>query len=199
MGSELTVGLTVTGLCQKAPVTLQGAKPGDVLILTKPIGSGTLMAAEMAGAAFGGDLHAALLAMSQPQGAASALLAPVARAMTDVTGFGLAGHLAGICEASGVGAELQVRAVPLLPGALALAQAGVRSSLTASNIRSLPQVSGPETPAMSLMFDQQTAGGLLAAVPADAAEDLVQELRRSAAPEAATIGTIRSGMAIQCL
>ncbi|MFO8126842.1 selenide, water dikinase SelD, partial [Yoonia sp.] len=104
LGDELTIGFTVTGLT-KNPITLAGAKLGDRLIITKPIGSGTIMAAEMAGKAKGEDVIACLDMMVQDQAAASTILGK-AHAMTDITGFGLAGHLRGICDASGVGAVL---------------------------------------------------------------------------------------------
>ena len=126
VGAEMTLGLTVTGLCAQPPVTLAGGQVGDVLILTKPLGSGVLLAAEMAGQARGDWVAAAYAQMSVGQGAASALLAPLAHAMTDVTGFGLAGHLMGICEASGVGALLDLDAVPLMDGAQALAEGPCR-------------------------------------------------------------------------
>ena len=170
MGDSLTIGLSVTGLCDRDPITLVGAKPGDALILTKPVGSGTIMAAEMRRRARGADVIAGLEAMQHPQGDAAAAL-QAAHAMTDVTGFGLAGHLAGICEASGVGAEVRLEDVPLMQGALDLAEGGVRSSLYPDN-RAVEGVSAPDTARGALMFDPQTGGGLLAAVPQDVAAKL---------------------------
>lgn len=170
MGDSLTIGLSVTGLCDRDPITLVGAKPGDALILTKPVGSGTIMAAEMRRRARGADVMAGLEAMQHPQGDAAAAL-QAAHAMTDVTGFGLAGHLAGICEASGVGAEVRLEDVPLMQGALDLAEGGVRSSLYPDN-RAVEGVSAPDTARGALMFDPQTGGGLLAAVPQDVAAKL---------------------------
>ena len=184
-GAELTIGLSVTGLCDRAPVTLSGARPGDALILTKPLGSGTVMAAEMQGLADGADVAAALAAMTQPQGAAAAILAG-AHAMTDVTGFGLAGHLANLCAASGVGAEVQLDAVPLLPGALALAERGVRSTIFPQNRAILP--GAPQGARADLLFDPQTGGGLLAAVAGDGAGEL--RALRDAGYDAAIIGRI---------
>ncbi|MCB2141680.1 MAG: selenide, water dikinase SelD, partial [Rhodobacteraceae bacterium] len=110
LGAELTLGYTVTGLCDGAPVTQSGARPGDLLILTKPVGTGVILAAEMALAAPGAAVAQALRSMSRPQGAAAAVLAPVAHAMTDVTGFGLAGHLLGMLDASGLAATLDLAA-----------------------------------------------------------------------------------------
>lgn len=198
LGSELTVGFTVTGICEDDPVTLGGARPGAVLILTKPIGSGTIMAAEMARAAPGRAVAEAWDAMRQDQGRASAILKG-AQAMTDVTGFGLAGHLSGICEASGCGAELRVADVPLMPGALDLAEAGTRSTLFADNLSGAGAViTGAGGPRTDLMFDPQTAGGLLAAVAEQDAERLLAELRAAGYP-AAVVGRMVKGAGLRLI
>ncbi|SLN33488.1 selenide, water dikinase SelD [Roseisalinus antarcticus] len=189
MGAELTLGFTVTGLASDAPITLAGARPGDALVLTKPIGSGVILAAEMRGLAKGAWVEAALASMIQPQGAAARALAG-AHAMTDVTGFGLAGHLSGLCAASGVGAELWPDAVPVLDGALTLAERGVRSTIYDDNRAGVPGL--PEGPRADLLFDPQTCGGLLAAVADGPAA--VAALR-SAGFEAAEIGRIVAGPA----
>ena len=102
LGAELTIGFSVTGLAE-APITLNGARPGDRLVLTKPVGSGVLLAAEMQAEAEGRDIAALYTAMADAQTALCEALANHARAMTDVTGFGLAGHLGRLCAASGVG------------------------------------------------------------------------------------------------
>ncbi len=190
LGQELTIGFTVTGTT-KSPITLSGAKPGDLLILTKPIGSGTIMAAEMAGKASGADVIACLDLMMQGQGAASEILSK-AHAMTDVTGFGLAGHLRGICDASNVGARLQIDAIPVMEGALALSALGVRSSLFADNRNGAGPIEGA---AFDLLFDPQTAGGLLAAVPAREATKKITALE-NAGYKAAIIGEITAGTQI---
>lgn len=188
LGPEMTIGFTVTGLCPRAPITLAGARPGDALILTKPIGSGTVMAAEMRGLARGDDVAETLARMVQGQGAAAEVLSG-AHAMTDVTGFGLAGHLMNICEASGVAARIDPKAVPLMPGAAGLAEAGVRSTLFEANRAVLPDVDLPP-----LMFDPQSAGGLLAAVAAEEAEALIARLRQLGYGDAAQIGTVEEGV-----
>lgn len=181
IGSELTIGFTVTGLTDR-PLTKGGARPGDVLILTKALGSGTILAAEMAlarlpGLILGESVAACHAAMRHPIGPAAAILAPVAHAMTDVTGFGLAGHLLEMLEASGTAAELRLDALPLLPGAEALAAAGFASSIAPQNRAmtdwkvvdhsgsGLRRV-GPDSPRRALLDDPQTGGPLLAAVPA---------------------------------
>ena len=161
MGAELTIGFTVTGTRGRMPLTVSGAKAGDVLILTRPIGSGVIMAADMAGQADGRDVAAALAVMGQLQDREAAVLGEVAHAMTDVTGFGLAGHVRAICAASGLDAELWSDAIPTYAGARALSEAGVSSTLMPSNRADAP-VTGGDDP---LLFDPQTAGGLLAAVP----------------------------------
>jgi selenide,water dikinase len=145
----------------------------------------------------GGEVTATWAQMGAAQGAASAILATFARAMTDVTGFGLAGHLGNICAASGVGTDVTLNDVPLLPGALRLSAAGVRSTLWAQNRAALAgRLEVPETALGALMFDPQTAGGLLAAVPRDRAERLVANLR-GAGFDAARIGGVTDGPSIR--
>jgi selenide,water dikinase len=178
LGSELTIGFTITGICEREPIQLSGGKAGDVLILTKPIGTGTLLAAEMSMQARGEDVMTALNAMKQDQSAAATILQD-AHAMTDVTGFGLAGHLLGICEASSCGAQLDLNAIPILADAEVLAEQGVRSTLYPDNFRVASQmdIAEPESARASLLFDPQTAGGLLAAVNAESAEEKVLQLQ----------------------
>ncbi|MGY6547939.1 MAG: selenide, water dikinase SelD [Roseinatronobacter sp.] len=188
-GPVMTIGFTVTGLLTRAPITLAGARPGDVLILTKPIGSGTILAAEMRCKARAADVLACFKLMCQAQGRASLIL-NAANAMTDVTGFGLAGHLSALCRASGTGAVL--RDVPVMQGALALSQSGVRSSLFHDNVRGALVVHGPEGAARDLLFDPQTCGGLLAAVAPDAAQSVLTALREAGYP-AQRVGEITLG------
>ena len=192
LGDEMTIGFTVTGLCNAAPITLRGARDGDAIILTKPLGSGVILAGSMRGLTPGADLAACFAAMIQGQGAAAAILHQ-AHAMTDVTGFGLAGHLLGICEASGVSAGLDLGAIALMQGAERLAGLGVRSSIWADNRTS---VGGdwPGGPRADLLFDPQTAGGLLAAVDPVMAPAVLAALRGAGYP-AAMIGGFEAGPA----
>ncbi len=192
LGAELTLGFTVTGLRARPPIGQSGARPGEVLILTKPLGTGVILAAEMARAAPGRVVAGALASMARPQGDAARLLAPDASAMTDVTGFGLAGHLLGILDASGVAARLRLAQVPLLQGAEALAAAGHGSSLLPANRQVAGRMNFSPSPRADLLFDPQTAGGLLAAVPAARAEAILAALLATGAP-AAIIGEITKG------
>ncbi|HSG54154.1 MAG TPA: selenide, water dikinase SelD, partial [Paracoccaceae bacterium] len=133
LGSELTIGFTVTGLTDRSAIRNSGARPGDILILTKPIGTGTILAAEMQGKAKGAWVAACYAAMEQPLGRVSAVLTPFAHAMTDVTGFGLAGHLDAMMAASGTSARLVLADIPLLDGAEPLAADGIRSTIWPAN------------------------------------------------------------------
>ncbi|WP_170473006.1 selenide, water dikinase SelD [Ruegeria arenilitoris] len=188
LGDEMTIGFTLTGLCDKKPITLSGAQPNDVLILTKPLGSGVLMAAEMAGKAKGTWMEEAYGLMAQPQGAASAILTQ-ASAMTDVTGFGLAGHLQGICAAASCGATIILESVPFMAGAAELSEQGIRSTIFPENRLIAPELPGGSN--ADILFDPQTAGGLLAAVKAVEAEALLDQLLR-AGFTAAIIGHLNS-------
>jgi len=186
----------VTGLLDQPAITLAGAQPGQAIVLSRPIGSGVLFAAEMQKLANGNDMAALLDELERPQGTAAQILAKAgATSMTDVTGFGLAGHLFGICRESEVKAELTLDDIPLFPGALDVAIAGIRSHLYAANAASVPvvQLTGnAKDPRSSLVFDPQTAGGFLATVPASAANDVVEELR-NVGNDAAVVGTIGAG------
>jgi len=186
MGAGMTIGFSITGLLDRDPITLAGAHPGDALILTKPIGTGVVLAAEMAGQARGEDVMACFASMTQDQGDAARILSN-AHAMTDVTGFGLAGHLHGMCAASDVGAKITVDAVPVLPGARALSDSGIASSLYPDNRALVPGL--VEEAGTRLLFDPQTCGGLLAAVAPGQARALLDELKK-AGYDAAIIGEI---------
>jgi len=193
VGDTLSIGFTVTGLTQR-PVVLGGAQAGDALILTKPIGTGVIMAADMALAAQGEWVAGALHAMQQSQQGAAALLGNThVHAMTDVTGFGLAGHVMGMIEASGLSARLTLADIPLLDGALELARAGQRSTLFDDNAEMAGRMTLPQGDVRGdLLFDPQTAGGLLAAVVPGVAQGLVAQLQ-TAGYGAAVIGHLDAG------
>jgi selenide,water dikinase len=192
LGQELSVGLTVTGLLDRAAIGLAGARPGDALVLTKPIGTGVILAAEMRGLARGSDVANAISSMKRPLGAASRLLAPAAHAMTDVTGFGLAGHLMSLLEASGAAARLTLADMPVLPGAESLSAQQVRSSIWRANARLDARVSRPASALSDLIHDPQTAGGLLAAVPGAQVPRLLAEFQ-AAGELVFVIGRIEAG------
>lgn len=195
-GKELALGFAVNGLINPDDVMSKGGlKAGDVLILTKPIGTGTLFAAHARLAAKGRWIDAALASMIQSNlRAAQCLHRHGSKACTDVTGFGLLGHLVEMTRPSGVDAELDLSAIPVLPGAEETATAGILSSLQPANIRLRRGIRDQERwvkhPRYPLIFDPQTAGGLLASVPANAAEDCVRELKALGYPHTAIIGRV---------
>lgn len=194
MGAEFTLGFTLTGLSAQPPVTKSGARPGDALILTKPLGTGVLLAAEMAQAARPADIARLWNSMATAQDSAAALLGPHAGAMTDVTGFGLAGHLMEILDASGCAAHLALADIPVLPGAAALAGAGHISTLAPANRAAVAaRMTLPQGPQAELLFDPQTAGGLLACVPRAEAGRICAALRETGLNDAAIIGEITTG------
>ena len=173
MGAEFALGLTVTGLPGDRLLTKGGAQAGEALVLSRPLGSGTLLAGEMAKAAKGRDIAALWALLARPQGDAAALLAKAASAMTDVTGFGLLGHLDEMLRASGLHARLDLSAIPILPGAEALAARGIASSVAPANRATLlGRVALPKDARTALLYDPQTAGGLLASVPENQADSL---------------------------
>jgi selenide,water dikinase len=188
------VGLAVGGELAAAGDLLgqAGARPGDALVLTKPLGTGVVLAADRQGRARGAWLHAAHASMLRPNAAAAELArACGAGACTDVSGFGLALHLAGLLRASGVAARLELSALPALPGALALLERGERSSFHAQNAAAAAGLAElPSGARAELLFDPQTSGGLLFSVPAARAEEAVAELRAAGDAQAARVGSV---------
>jgi selenide,water dikinase len=195
-GVELSLGLSLTGLVDRDAVLRKGGlRPGDRLVLTKGIGTGTLFAAEMRMRAKGQWIDAAVTAMCQSsRDAADALRRHGASACTDVTGFGLLGHLVEMTRASSVDVRLDLPAVPVLDGALETSAAGFLSSLHPHNVRLRRAVADVERasadPRYALLYDPQTAGGLLAGVPADRAQACVDDLLAHGYQDAAIIGTV---------
>lgn len=195
-GLELAVGFAITGaVAEQDALRKAGLAPGQALILTKPVGTGTLFAAAMRQRARGRWIDAALAAMQvSAREAAHCLRRFGATACTDVTGFGLVGHLVEMTKPSGVDVELDLGAVPLLDGARATVEAGIFSSLQPQNLRLRRAVADGDAFAgdarYALLFDPQTAGGLLAGVPADRAEACVAQLQRLGYRQAAIIGRV---------
>lgn len=196
-GEALAFGLSVFG---RAPLlalkTKTGLVAGDALILTKPLGIGLIMAADMRGAVQASIATAALDAMCRSNAAALPILGPAANAMTDVTGFGLAGHLMEMLRPGRLEVRLDLGAIPLLPGALDLAKAGYRSTLTTQNavqggtLRREENGTLPDAIEEALLFDPQTSGGLLASVPEATAKQTVVALRAAGYAQAAIIGRV---------
>jgi len=197
-GKELALGFAINGLIDDDGDQIMrkgGMQPGDVLILTKPIGTGTLFAAHARLAAKGRWVDAALQSMiiSNRRGA-QCLREFGVTACTDLTGFGLLGHLVEMTRPSGVDAELFLGALPILDGAQACVDAGIVSSLQGANVRLRRalrnQAEMVKHPRYPLIFDPQTAGGLLASVPAQQADACIQALRAAGYPHTVAIGRI---------
>lgn len=182
--AELGLGFAVTGRTRPGRLMRKGGlRPGDRLLLTKPLGTGIILAAEMRGLAPARAVEAAIDGMLQSAADASACLAAHgATACTDVTGFGLLGHLLEMLSASGADARLDPDAIPALDGALPLLRGGLTSSMHTGNLGALTALSSAEIardPALAaLLLDPQTAGGLLAGVPAEHTVSCLAELRR---------------------
>ncbi|MDE2581148.1 MAG: selenide, water dikinase SelD [Rhodospirillales bacterium] len=195
-GAELALGFALTGSVPiEAAWRKRGLVAGQALVLTKPIGTGALFAAAMRGRARGVWIDAALASMQISAAAAAACLRRFgATACTDVTGFGLAGHLAEMARASGVQAALDLASVPLLDGAPEVVRAGIVSTAQAQNMQPgdvlAQDAAQAGDPRFALLFDPQTAGGLLAGVPAERAGACVAALRRLGYPAAAVIGQV---------
>ena len=196
-GAELALGFAVNGLVERDRLLRKGGlQPGDRLILTKPLGTGTLFAADMRHSAKGPWTQAALTSMLQSsQEAARCLHRYRATACTDVTGFGLLGHLVEMVKPAGVDVTLELRAIPVLDGAVETIALGITSSLQPQNVRLRRAIRDLERvrdhPRYPLLFDPQTAGGLLAGVSAQAADNCVAELRELGYQQAAIIGEVR--------
>ena len=161
------------------------------------MGTGALFAADMRRKAKGRWIEAALASMRRSNRAAAACLRDHGvTAMTDVTGFGLLGHLLEMVNASTVDIMLDLDCVPLLPGALDVMQHGIFSSLQPQNVRLRRAIRNHETanahPRYAALFDPQTAGGLLAGVPAERASACVQHLRTLGYADAAAVGQVTS-------
>jgi selenide,water dikinase len=187
--AESALGFAVTGLAEPGRVLRKsGLHVGDALILTKPLGTGVVLAGHMRGLARAAWLQAAIASMCLSNAAAARVFRTHrATACTDVTGFGLAGHLREMLTASGVGAALWMDTIPLLPGALELAGRGVESTLASDNSRALPYTNNDIRAA--LLIDPQTSGGLLAGVPPARADACLAALC-AAGLQAAIVGIV---------
>jgi selenide,water dikinase len=193
---EPLVGFQVEGVGEPAALLRKaGARPGDVLVLTKPLGTGVLLYADMRGRARGPWVQRAHDSMVVTNRAAmEAALELGANAATDVTGFGLAGHLAELLRASSCGGRVDLSRLPVLPGALELMSRGERSTFHPENRKVLRALAVDETaagdPRLELLFDPQTSGGLLLAIRADRAAELVARVAASTGLAAAVVGEV---------
>jgi selenide,water dikinase len=195
-GAELALGFAINGLVPAAAALRKGGlEPGDALILTKPLGTGTLLAADMRRKAKARWVMNAIAHMIQSnRKAADVLRRHEVHAATDVTGFGLLGHLVEMVRASDVDVTISLACVPLLDGAMETVRLGIFSSLQPQNVRLRRAIRELETVAghalYPLLFDPQTAGGLLAAVPLERAELCVDALRAAGYAAADVIGFV---------
>lgn len=195
---EPKYGLAVVGEVHPDRIlTNAGLRPGDALVLTKPLGVGIATTAVKAGTASSNLLDAAVATMCTPNAtAAAAAVAAGATGCTDVTGFGLLGHLRKMASASGVDAEIHVDAVPLLPGAREQADAGIVPGGTRRNREWVGEVldiaPGVSETDVVLLADAQTSGGLLFGAEPERAAAAVAELREQGL-EAAVIGRAEAG------
>jgi selenide,water dikinase len=198
---EPKFGLVAVGEVHPDRITTNaGARPGDRLVLTKPVGTGVIATAIKNGAADAATTAAAIASMTTLNaGAAEAAAGAGVRGATDVTGFGLLGHLRAMLLASGCAAEVRAGAVPLLPDARALAAAGQVPGGTRRNLAAVEPTTtfAPALDATDrfLLADAQTSGGLLLAVREDALAALLDGLAARGTPAAAVIGTVVAGPA----
>ena len=195
--NEIKAGFAVTGLVDPSRMlTHAGAKPGDALVLTKPLGTGILAFADQIERAPAAALEAAARSMTALNRTASELMVTFgAHACTDVTGFGLVGHLSAMAGASGVDVEVVWDDLPLLPGVLACVGQGIipggveRNRESSGGSATLGE--GVDPLMLDVCLDPQTSGGLLVAVAAKRAAEFVDRLHEAGVAEAAVIGRIR--------
>lgn len=184
---EPTYGFSVTGLVDPDEVvTNADARPGDHLVLTKPLGSGIVATAHKAGECPDEVLAQAVEVMIRLNDVAGSHLVPHgAHAATDVTGFGLLGHLGEMLDASGVGAVIQVESVPFLEGAWDLYEKGFYPGGSKRNLEAVSTRLEGRTEAVALLADAQTSGGLLVALPPETADAYI-----SGVPGAVEVGHV---------
>lgn len=194
-GAELGLGFACNGVADpQRLLTKGGLQVGHQLILTQAIGTGTLFAADQQGLVKGRWLEAALPVLVQSnQQAAQIVQHHGASACTDVTGFGLVGHLLEMVRAAKVGVELDLRQLPVLAGARQTLALGALSSLQGQNQRAANAIANAahhrHHPDYPLLFDPQTAGGLLASLPPDQVDACLQALHQAGYTQATVVGT----------
>jgi selenide,water dikinase len=195
-GPELALGFSVNGLADSDTILRKGGMlAGDVLIVTKPLGTGTLFAADMQQKAKGRWIEGALEIMIQSnREAAKCLFDHKASACTDITGFGLLGHLVEMTKASNVDVHVDLNALPILDGAQETIRLGILSSLQPANLRLKRairnQSKARENERYPLIFDPQTSGGLLASLPAEQAHLCLKKLHVLGYTQATIVGHV---------
>ena len=203
-GAEFAFGLCVNGWVKThAILRKQGMRPGDAIVLTKPLGTGALLAAHQQGRVEGRWLQSAWAAMLQSNRQAVAVLRDYGvTACTDVTGFGLAGHLLEMLRHTGLAATLYLDSIPVLDGVVQMLADGVVSSLHADNSRLQKHIRAAarieRQARYPVLFDPQTAGGLLATVPQTDARACVQALQQRGYA-AAHIGSVHDAVDAEVL
>ena len=190
---EPKYGMAVTGLVDPAHMlTNAGARPGDAIVLTKPVGTGLVATAIKRELATEEQAVAAIASMTElNRDAATAAIAAGTRAATDVTGYGLIGHLAEVTAASGIGAQIDHRQVPQLPGAREFAENDVVPGGSRRNLEAAEATVDFGDVALVdriILCDAQTSGGLLLAIARDKVDELVSALGQAEVSSAAVIG-----------
>jgi selenide,water dikinase len=190
-GEQLALGFSVTGHASEDRLFRnEGLEAGDALILTKPLGTGAILAAWMRGYCRASWYENTMRSMLISNHAAAEIFARAGvRGCSDVTGFGLAGHLLEMLDASKVSARLREESLPVLSGFLEVVARGIVSSLHEGNARVACRIASSRTPP-AVLFDPQTSGGLIAGVKPDRVEEVLALLRKSGLSEAAVIGHI---------
>ena len=194
-GLELSLAFTVSGVVGNRYLTKSGLEPQEILICTKPLGTGVILAG-LAQSLVGSDTRSrAIQIMTQSNApAADIFLEHGSKACTDVTGFGFLGHLSEMLRASEVTAKLDISKFRFLPGAAEAVDRQIQSSLYVNNVQSLQDwvVEGEMTQSkyVDLLIDPQTSGGLLAGVPADQADDCLAYLIRAGYDQAFICGSV---------
>ena len=193
--AEVKFGLSVVGTVHpERVVSNAGAQPGDVLVLTKPVGSGVLASAAKKGTISPAEFQPTIDVMAELNaGACAALVEVGAHAATDITGFGLVGHAHELAAGSRVTVELRASDVPLLPGTLDLARAGGLTRTHKTNrefVGDRFEATIADEALVGVLCDAQTSGGLLIAVPEDRADALLAACRKQQTPCAAVVGRV---------
>ncbi len=194
--TEIKFGLSVTGLVNpKKVVTNAAAKPGDVLVLTKPLGGGIIISAYKAGETAEEEVEAMVTTMKSLNAVASEVMQELgASACTDITGFGLLGHAMEMALASNVTLSFKASSIPLMPGALRHAQSGLMPAASVQNkhyVSPTVRLDGKiSDDLLDVLYGAETSGGLLISLPREKANSLLSQLQKRGVQEATVIGEV---------